>query len=191
MENKQIKILIVDDDTDIREIYAEVFRKAGFNVTEANDGLEGLDKASKEIPDVIFTGIIMPRMDGFTMMDALKKNVATSKIPVVISSHMGREEDRKKAEKLGAKDFIVRGATSPNQAVERIKVLFMEGSYSIEFDPYNLDAAKLAHDLNINKGFQCMECNERLVLKIHFDNPKEGLFNARFVCPKCGWILKI
>ena len=191
MENKQIKILIVDDDTDIREIYAEVFRKAGFNVTEANDGLEGLDKASKEIPDVIFTGIIMPRMDGFTMMDALKKNVATSKIPVVISSHMGREEDRKKAEKLGAKDFIVRGATSPNQAVERIKVLFMEGSYSIEFDPYNLDAAKLAHDLNVNKGFQCMECNERLVLKIHFDNPKEGLFNARFVCPKCGWILKI
>jgi len=191
MENKQIKILIVDDDTDIREIYAEVFRKAGFNVTEANDGLEGLDKASKEIPDVIFTGIIMPRMDGFTMMDALKKNVATSKIPVVISSHMGREEDRKKAEKLGAKDFIVRGATSPNQTVERIKVLFMEGSYFMEFDPYNLDAAKLAHDLNVSKGFQCMECNERLVLKIHFDNPKEGLFNARFVCPKCGWILKI
>jgi len=130
-------------------------------------------------------------MDGFTMMDALKKNVATSKIPVVISSHMGREEDKKKAEKLGAKDFIVRGATSPNQAVERIKVLFMEGNYFIEFDPYNLDAAKLSHDLNISKGFQCMECNERLVLKIHFDNPKEGLFSARFVCPKCGWILKI
>jgi len=191
MDNKQIKILIVDDNADIREIYAEVFKKAGFNVMEAVDGLEGLDKAGKEIPDVIFTGIIMPRMDGFTMMDALKKNVATSKIPVVISSHMGREEDKKKAEELGAKDFIVRGATSPNQAVERIKVLFMERDYAIEFDPYNLDAAKLAHDLNISKNFQCAECDEKMVLKIHFDNPKEGIFSARFVCPKCGWILKV
>jgi len=191
MGNKQIKILIVDDDNDIREIYADVFKKSGFNVIEAIDGLDGLDKASKEIPDVIFTGIIMPRMDGFTMMDALKKNVATSRIPVVISSHMGREEDRKKAEKLGAKDFIVRGTVSPNQAVERIKVLFMEGDYSIEFDPYNLDAAKLAHDLNIGKDFQCMECGERMVLKIHLNDPKEGLFSARFVCPKCGWVLKV
>lgn len=190
MDSKQIKILIVDDDTDIREIYVAVFRKDGFNVIEAKDGIEGLDMAIKEIPDVVFTGIIMPRMDGFTMMDALKKNVATSKIPVVISSHMGREEDKRKAEKLGAKDFIVRGTTSPKQAVERIKVLFMEGDYAIEFDPYSLDAAKLARDLNI-ENFQCMECNEKLVLKIHLDNPKEGIFSARFVCPKCGWILKI
>lgn len=191
MKGEKIKILIIDDDNETREIYAEVFKDTGFNVVEAKDGLEGLDMATKENPDVVFTGIIMPRMDGFTMIEALKKNIATSKIPVVISSHMGREEDKKKAEKLGAKDFIVRGTTSPKQAVEKVKILFMKGEYDMEFNPYNLDAAKLARDLNINSNFQCMECNERMIMKVHLQDSKEGIFNAYFVCPKCGWMLKM
>lgn len=191
MEDRKIKILIIDDDNETREIYVEVFKKAGFKVLEAKDGLEGLDMATKENPDVIFTGIIMPRMDGFTMMEALRKNIATSEIPVVISSHMGRAEDKEKAKKLGAKDFIVRGTTSPKQAVDKIKIIFMKGGYNLEFNPYNLDAANLARDLNINNNFQCLECNERLIIKVHLQEPKEGLFGAQFICPKCGWTLKM
>lgn len=55
MENKKLKILIVDDDVDLREMYAEVFSNSNYEVIEAEDGVEGLDKATKEIPDIIFT----------------------------------------------------------------------------------------------------------------------------------------
>jgi len=187
MDSKQIKILIVDDNVDIREIYAEVFRKAGFNVIEANDGMEGLDMAVKEIPEVIFTGIIMPRMDGFAMMESLKENEATSKIPVVISSHMGREEDREKAKKMGAKDFIFRGETSPNQAVNKIRALFANENYDIEFNRNNLDAAKLARNLNMDSDFRCKKCGADIILRIKMSDPKEDFLKARLICPKCGW----
>ncbi len=183
----KIKILIVDDDYATREMYVEVFKSAGFSVLEAGDGVEGLDKATKDLPDVVFTGIVMPRMDGFLMMEALKKNVSTCNIPVVVSSHLGKEIDRQRANVLGAKDFIVRDVTSPKQVVEKIKALFVKGDFLIDFNPYNLDAQKLARELGLSNNFQCLECSEKMVLKIRLSDPKERKFEAKFICPKCGW----
>ena len=188
MSNKKLKILIVDDDNSSREMYAEIFKKADFEVREAKDGVEGMDIATKELPDVIFTGIIMPRMDGFALMEALKKNVATCKIPVVIFSHMGREEDRQKANVLGAKDFIVRDITPPNQVVKRINDLFLGGGdYRLDFNSYGLDAPKLALELGLNSNFQCLECGEKMVLRLKLTDPKERKLEASFICPHCGW----
>ena len=187
MENKK-KILIVDDDVPLRELYAEIFQNANFEVTQADDGLEGLDKAIKEIPDVIFTGIVMPRMDGFDMMEALNKTVMTANIPVVVSSHMGRGEDQKRAISLGARDFIVRDMTRPVEVVERISSLFVEAGseYRLEFNPYAQDAQKLVKELNFQASFLCLDCNEKLVINMQLKDPKERVFEARFVCPKCG-----
>lgn len=191
MTDKKLKILLVDDDVEIREMYADIFRRDNFEVFEGNDGIEGLDIATKSNPDVIFTGVIMPRMDGFSMMAELKKNVSTSNIPVVISSHMGREEDQKKAKELGAKDFIVLNMTPPNQAVERIKALFAEGgTYQIEFNPYSLDAQKLAKDLGLSNDFQCMECDEKMIMKLSLSDARNKKFEAIFVCPNCGWTVR-
>lgn len=186
MNDKRNKILIVDDDAQTREMYSEIFKKAGYDVSDAEDGVIGLDKATKELPDVIFTGIIMPRMDGFTMMEALKKNVSTSNIPVVMSSHLGREHDQKKAKEMGVKDFIVRDMMSPNEVLRRINSVFsLEGN--IQFDPYSLDAPKIAKGLNLNGNFQCMECDEKMVLRIKLANDQQGAFEAHFICPNCGW----
>jgi CheY-like chemotaxis protein len=192
MSEKKLKILLVDDDTTLRQLYVEVFQNANFNVIEANDGVDGLDKASKELPDVIFTGIVMPRMDGFTMMESLKKTVMTANIPVVISSHMGREEDQQRANKLGAKDFIIRDITRPIEVVERISSLFVKagGEYKLEFNPDALDAPKLIKDLNFQASFLCLDCNKNLVLSMKLTNAKERIFETRFVCPKCGWVAK-
>lgn len=179
-------ILIIDDDVFIRETYADVFRGAGYTVLEAGDGVEGLDLATTKNPDVIFTGIVMPRMDGFMLMESLKKNTATSVIPVFISSHLGREDDKKRANELGAKGFIVRDFTSPAEVVETISAVFAEGGeYMIEFDPFNLDAQRMAKDLSMHNNFQCMECNERLILKLRAGHNSEH--KASFVCPRCGW----
>jgi CheY-like chemotaxis protein len=192
MSSGKTKILLVDDDIMTREMYAEVFKNADYEVIEAGDGVEGLDIASKELPDVIFTGIVMPRMDGFTMMEALNKTVITANIPVIISSHMGREEDQRRANLLGAKEFIMRDVTSPNEVLDKVGALLVRegGAYIIDFNAYALDAQKLARDLNLNLNYQCLECDEKLVLKLKLTDAKNKIFETRFVCPKCGWLAK-
>jgi DNA-binding response OmpR family regulator len=188
MDQKKKKILIIDDDADLREMYADVFRADNYDVLEAADGVEGLDMATKEMPDIIFTGIIMPRMDGFTMMESLKKTVMTSKIPVVISSHMGREEDRKRADELGAKDFIVKGYTKPGEIVERIGVLLAAGdnSYDVDFNQESLDVRRLGKELGFPEKFECPQCGEKMQLRLKLTNREDRIFEARFLCGVCG-----
>ena len=188
---KKIKILVVDDDQETRGMYAEIFRTAGMEVSEAEDGMAGLEKASKEVPDVIFTGIIMPRLDGFGLIEALKKSVITASIPVVFSSHLGREEDKQRANQLGARDFFVLNFTPPNEIVERIKALFNEGgTYRLIFETATLDAPRLARDLALNSDFQCQECNGKMVLEMRRKDLKEKIFESRLICPYCGWEAK-
>ncbi len=192
MVDKKIKILLVDDEDSTREMYAEIFANAGFDVVEARDGVEGLDAATKETPNVIFSGIIMPRMDGFTLMEALKKNVATANIPVIVSSHMGREEDQQKANQLGAKDFVVRGMTPPAKVVEKIKNLFVNKgvTYRLQVNPEDEEVKKLTKDFSINAELECLDCGGKLVLEVRLLDPQEHTFQARFICPGCGWLAK-
>jgi DNA-binding response OmpR family regulator len=186
MDNEKIKVLLVDDDDNLRTIYADVFRREGFDVVEANDGVDGLDKATRENPNVIFTGIIMPRMDGFSLKDALAKNVSTAEIPVLMLSHMGREEDRKKASESGIREFIVQGMISPNQVVEKVRAMFGSGEYHLQFDSLELDAPRLAGDFHFNPKFECPECmNSKLILNLEIIDVEKKHFKARFMCPKC------
>lgn len=186
MSDIKKKILIVDDDIFTRDMYADVFQKSGYEVLVASDGVEGVDQATKNLPDVIFTGIVMPRMDGFTLIETLRKSVMTSKIPVFMSSHLGREEDRERAKSLGVKEFIVRDFTTPMDVVDLVSALFSEGGeYVLDFDKYNFDAQRLARDIHINDRFLCESCNEPIVLKLRVG--LRGAHTAHFVCPNCGW----
>jgi two-component system chemotaxis response regulator CheY len=186
--SKKLKILLVDDDKATRVTYADVFKSAGFEISEAVDGLEGLEKATANPPDVIFTGIIMPRMDGFSLMEELKKNVSTANIPVIVSSHMGREEDRQKANVLGARYFVVRGFTMPKDVLGKVKALFAGGKeYKLEINAYSMDAPRLAQDLGLNNDFQCLECNEKMIIKLISKDDKEEGMEAHLICPSCGW----
>jgi len=183
-----IKILLVDDDETTRSMYAEIFKKEGFEVSEAIDGVEGLDKATTNAPNVIFTGIVMPRMDGFAMMEALKKNVITANIPVVISSHLGREEDQKRADELGAKGFFIRGYCTPNEIVGKIRAIFDLVEYKLKFDTLALDAEKMVKSMHLEPEFKCASCGSDLVLSLKLVNEKEHEFSAKLVCSKCNKI---
>jgi len=186
MANKKTKILIIDDDDSVRGIYVDIFKKEGFEVEEAIDGLEGLDKATKNIPDVVFTGIVMPRMDGFGLIEALKKNVSTANIPVVISSHLGRSEDSEKAKELGVKDFIVRHMVTPKEVVERVKKILGSGDYKLKISSGELDATQLAKDLHFNENYKCSHCGADLVLNLSVSNIENHEFTGRINCPNCG-----
>jgi len=143
------KILIIDDDDFVRGTYAEMFIKAGFEVSEACDGQEGLEKIEKEIPlpNIIFTGILMPRLGGLELLGQLKNIDCFKNIPVVIISHRGQEEDRKKALSLGARDFIVSGFISPAEVVERVSsVLSNKKTYVLNIDKNSPDLEKFKND---------------------------------------------
>jgi CheY-like chemotaxis protein len=174
-------ILIVDDDVDTLDMYADIFENADYNVLRAIDGLDALNVVSDHTPHVIFTGIVMPRMDGFALMDALQKNKRTADIPVVINSHLGRAHDKERANELGAKDFIVRGFTPPREALERIGALLMRSEYVFRFDHNDPQSRKLAKDLGAENFFMCPRGQE-MVLKLSVIDPKDLTFSARFSC---------
>ncbi len=183
---KKYKILIVDDDEPIRSLYAEIFKNKGFEVIEAVDGLDGMEKALANLPDVIFTGIIMPRMDGFGLKEALEKNVATSNIPVVMSSHMGREEDRKKAVTAGIKDFFVLDLVTPKEVVARVLALFGSEKYELKLNIADIDTVRLIQNLKLKEKFLCVDCGEELVLELKITDIEKREFLGKITCPKCG-----
>lgn len=186
MEKKKYKIVIIDDDEMARSLYAEVFREEGYEVIEAVDGLDGLDKTISNIPDVVFTGIIMPRMDGFSLKESLGKNVVTSHIPVVMSSHMGREEDRKKAMEVGIKDFFVIGMVAPKEVVARVSALFNAEKYRLKLKDSGEDGLRLTRDLRLKENFSCANCGEELILDLTMTDASKKEFSGKIVCPKCG-----
>ena len=149
------KILIVDDDSYLRNLYAQVFKESGFTVFEGQDGQAGLESAVKNKPDVIFTGIMMPRLTGFELIKKLQSDSALKTIPVVISSHLGRDSDRQEATKLGVKAFLVKGFVSPSQVVSVILKILGEtvGNqkvYRLAVDSSKLDAKKLKNELRLS-----------------------------------------
>jgi len=78
------KVLVVDDDDAFREAIVRVLREEGYNIIQAIDGADGLEKANKENPDVIVSDVFMPNMNGFMMVEELQKGTRTSKIPIVM-----------------------------------------------------------------------------------------------------------
>jgi len=189
MNEKKIKILVIDDNENIRTLYADVFRQGGFEVSEAEDGLVGLEKATKEIPNVILTGIIMPRMDGFGLKEALGKNVSTSEIPILMLSHMGREEDRRKAQEMGIKEFFIQEMIFPKQVMEKVQNMFGLNEYKLKVNINDLDAQKLFQDLQIDPDIKCPKCGQEMVLGLKVSDSANKIFSsARFFCPNCEGI---
>lgn len=176
MSESMKKVLLVDDDVEIRSLYAEIFRQANMDVREANDGLEGLEMANQIVPDIVLTGIIMPRMDGFQLVEALRKGVSTASVPIVFLSHLGREEDEVRAREIGVKDFIVQGMVSPVEALARVKGLLENKEYHINIDPHSLDGERLAKELGLDENFNTSDGGKwtlrlrlRSLEKKHFD----------------------
>ncbi|HHX58678.1 MAG TPA: response regulator [Candidatus Moranbacteria bacterium] len=181
----QNKILIVDDNDEIRNSNAELFRNNDYDVLEAADGIEALSIVNNEARiDVILTGIDMPRMNGFELIEELKKNPQGEKIPVVVCSHLGREGDREKMLAIGAKDFILQGIDSPAEMVHRVAIVIKQGSYLLRIDPLDLDAKKMAEDFNYPANFKCKNCSTNLALKVKFNPTRE--ISAKIICPECG-----
>lgn len=121
MDKVPKKILVVDDDMDQRDIYEQLFKQSGFEVSIADNGLQAYDMALANPPDLVFTGVIMPKLDGFQLIEQLRKNAMTSRAPVIMFSHLGREEDKMKAMVYENVAFMIKGFDSPKTILEKVK----------------------------------------------------------------------
>lgn len=101
-----MEILVVEDDESIRNLIVSQLQDAGFEVVTAADGLEGLAALRDRRPDAVLLDINMPRMDGFTMLERMKSDPATSNLPVLMLSAQSSPEDIRRAVQLGADDYI-------------------------------------------------------------------------------------
>lgn len=114
-------ILIVEDDKFLSRALADGLVNAGFKVVVAYNGEEGLEKIVSEKPNIILLDIIMPKKNGFEMLEDMKlKNIGTG-IPVFVLSNLGQDDDVKKGKELGAVDYIVKANLSIKNIVEKIK----------------------------------------------------------------------
>lgn len=115
------KILLIEDDVFLSEIYAIKLEEAGFEVSVAGDGSLGLQKIKEASPNLLLLDIVMPKMDGFEFLRLLKSDEDTKSIPVVILSNLGEQEDVEKGLELGAEAYIIKAHYTPTEVVAKIK----------------------------------------------------------------------
>lgn len=102
------KILVVEDEADLRASIVRFLLAEGYEVLVAGNGEDGVDIAIRELPDLIVCDIAMPRMDGFGTLFSLRENVTTSHIPFIFLTASDRVYDRKFGFELGASDYITK-----------------------------------------------------------------------------------
>lgn len=118
------KVLIVEDDQFIREMYAFILTKDGHEVTEASDGAVGLTEAQKGGFDVILLDLMMPQVDGLGFLKGLKDSPPKKKNgPIVVMSNLAYGDAKEKAMALGASDFLVKADLEPAEIRETVRKL--------------------------------------------------------------------
>lgn len=121
------KILIIEDEKILGEMYREKFTQAGFDVVLAVSAEEGMEAVPKVKPDLILLDILLPRANGIGFMGWLKEQKEFSSIPVVAFSNYDEPTTKKEAFQLGIKDYLIKTNYTPSEIVAKIKQLLSEG----------------------------------------------------------------
>ncbi|MFH0891203.1 MAG: response regulator [Candidatus Falkowbacteria bacterium] len=120
--DKQKKVLIVEDEEILRAMYERKFvQDKELKVFIAADGAEGLEMAKREKPDVVLLDIILPKLDGFSVLEEIRKIKEMKKTPIFMFTNLGTPEDIEKGKALGATDYMVKVSLTPDQIYEKVK----------------------------------------------------------------------
>ncbi|MEX0668587.1 MAG: response regulator [Candidatus Saccharimonadales bacterium] len=122
------KILLVEDDINLREIYAARLGAEGYDIVTASDGEEALTKAVAEKPSVIVLDVMMPKISGFDVLDILRSTPETKDAKVVMLSALSQETDKDRGEKLGADKYLVKSQITLEDVVTTVKALVAQVS---------------------------------------------------------------
>jgi phosphate regulon transcriptional regulator PhoB len=125
------KILVVEDEADIRELLRYSLTQEGYAVEEAADGAEALDRIERRAPDLVLLDLMLPRMSGLELCRRLRANSETAQMPVIVVTAKSAEVDRILGLEMGADDYVVK-PFSPREVVARVKALLRRASAAIE-----------------------------------------------------------
>jgi two-component system, OmpR family, alkaline phosphatase synthesis response regulator PhoP len=115
------KILIIEDEETLQRSLMEFIKEEGFEVTGASDGQSGLEMAKIQLPDLIILDIILPKIDGFGVLEGIKKDEKTKNIPVILLTNLENQEDIQKAFEKGATTYLVMSDYKLEDVVKKIK----------------------------------------------------------------------
>jgi CheY-like chemotaxis protein len=122
MENKPIKIFIVDDDNFLLDMYALKFSQSGFEVDTALGSMAALEKIQNGVnPDVLLLDIVMPVMDGFELLEKMKAENLIPNTKKIVLSNRGQQSDVDKGNELGVTGYIIKANSTPSEVITKVK----------------------------------------------------------------------
>ncbi len=125
MGNK--KVLIVEDDLFILNMYVTKLKSEGFVVDSAEDGMSAIQMAKQNPPDIILLDIIMPVVDGFETLSQIKKDDKLKNVPIILLTNLSQKPNIEKGLRMGAADYIIKAHFTPSEVVEKIKKVLNNG----------------------------------------------------------------
>jgi DNA-binding response OmpR family regulator len=115
------KILIVEDDTNLREIYTAGLQAEGLQVVTSSDGEEALATAVRERPDLIVLDVMMPKISGFDVLDILRSTPETKDVKVIMMTALSQDSDRQRGESLGVNQYLVKSQVTLPDMINAVK----------------------------------------------------------------------
>ena len=120
-DQKQYNVFVIDDDVFLLDMYATKFSQKNFVVTSSLSTLEALDKLRGGLaPDVIVVDLVMPAMDGFEFLEAVRNESLAKNTIIIILSNLGQQEDIDRGLALGASGYIIKASATPSEVVEKV-----------------------------------------------------------------------
>ena len=121
MDTNKKKVMVVEDDDHISKVYEIKLAKEGFDVILARDGEEAVAKITAEKPDLILLDLMLPKKDGFGVLEDIKKVPELARIPILILSNLGQKSDQERAIVLGANEYLVKVDYPIQEIVDKVK----------------------------------------------------------------------
>ena len=115
------KLLLVEDDVNLRDIYYSRFQAEGYDLAVASNGEEALAMSVKEKPDLIILDVMMPRISGFDVLDILRSTPETSHTKVIMMSALSEQSDKDRGKSLGVDEYLVKSQVTLEDVVTTVK----------------------------------------------------------------------
>lgn len=188
------RILVVEDTELLRRMYKDRLVQDGYEVEDAGDGIAALTLLRDRPFDLVLLDLIMPRMGGIQVLEAVKLDPRTQSIPVVVLTNLGEEETIERAVSLGAVDYLIKNETRPADVSDKVKLVLdaftVTGNADQSFMVFPRsdagDIEGLVAHAGLKRRLWCPACENELAIEMVPDPKRPGWYSARFACPSCG-----
>ena len=130
-----VKVLLVEDDADYAEIYRLRLQADGYDVMVAPDGEAALEMMRRIVPDLVYLDLRMPKLDGFSILSALRADPATAHVPVIVLTNYDAPELRRQGMELGVLEWLVKADVTPSALAQRTAGLMRAEAEAVEAEP--------------------------------------------------------